>query len=182
MQLKIRHIGLYLAACLILGLTKVSGLSLLAIASLLQISVLLQGFPFTKKAQMAELKLFLITIPAFFFWGAMHSFTYIYVKEASAILAVMAILVSFMISLFITFQLIFSQQFLEKNDFDVLPALSDAFNQIRNEKSRLLKTAGLVYIFSFVPVLPIDWKLVFSLTAILFWLHRSKLMKVLSRP
>jgi len=87
MQLKLRHLILYVVACLVLGFADIGGLSLLAIASLLQIAILIQGFPFTKNAQFAELKLFLITLPALFFWGAMHSFTYIYLKEASPMLA-----------------------------------------------------------------------------------------------
>jgi hypothetical protein len=177
MQLKLRHILLYVAACLVLAFANVGGLSLLAIASLLQISVLVQGFPFTKKAQLAELKLFFITLPSLFFWGAMHSFTYIYFRESSLPLAVIAIVVTFFISLFIGFQLIFSQEFLEQNNFEVLPALSESFNQIRNKKGRVFKIAGLIFLFSFIPYIAIEWKLVFSLTATLFYLHRLRLMK-----
>lgn len=182
MQLKLRHIILYVAACVTLWVADASGLSLLAILSLLQLAVLLQGMPFTKQAQLAELRLFLISLPAIFFWGAMHSFTHIYMGEASPVLGLMSALVTFSISMMMAFQLIFSQNYLEKNNFAVLNALSEAFNGIRNERKRLFYLAALIFLFSFVPVLAIDWKIVFSLTATLFWVHRSQLMKAFRQP
>jgi len=177
MQLKLRHIILYLGACIVLAIADVSGLSLLAILSLLQLSVLLQSMPFTRQAQLAELKLFLISLPSLFFWGAMHSFTHIYLKEASPVLGIMSMLVTVCLTLIIGFMLVFSQSYLEKNNFAVLNALSDAFNDIRKEKKRLFTIAVLLFIFSFPPLLDIDWKIVFSLTATLFWIHRGALTK-----
>lgn len=182
MQLKLRHIILYIAACITLWAADVSGLSLLAIVSLLQLAVLLQGLPFTRQSQLAELKLFFISLPAIFFWGAIHSFTHIYMSEASPILGLMSSLVTFSVALMISFQLIFSQSYLEKNNFAVLNSLSEAFNEIRKEKKRLFQLAALLFIFSFVPVLDIDWKIVFALTATVFWQNRLQLKKALSHP
>ncbi|MCC2679890.1 MAG: hypothetical protein K0R29_2466 [Pseudobdellovibrio sp.] len=182
MQLKLRHIILYVGACIVLGVAEVSGLSLLAILSLLQLAVLLQSMPFTRQAQLAELKLFLISLPSIFFWGAMHSFTHIYLKESSPVLGLMAMMVTLCITLIVGFMLVFSQDYLEKNNFAVLNALSDAFNDIRKEKKRLFKTAFLLFILSFPPLLAVDWKIVFSLTATLFWLNRSQLKKAFSHP
>lgn len=177
MQLKLRHVLLYGAVCLVLWLADVGGLSLLAILSLLQLSVLLQSMTFSKQAQLAELKLFFICLPAIFFWGAMHSFTHIYMKESSPALALISILVNICVTLIVGFQLVFSQKYLEQNNFQVLKALSSAFNDIRKEKLKILKIAGLLFIFSFVPLLAVDWKIVFSLTATFFWINRANLRK-----
>lgn len=177
MQLKLRHVLLYGIVCLVLWAADIGGLSLLAILSLLQLSVLLQSMTFSKQAQLAELKLFFISLPAIFFWGAMHSFTQIYLKEASLALALMSILVNICVTLVVGFQLVFSQPYLEQNNFQVLSALASAFNDIRKKKLTLLKIAGLLFILSFVPLLEVDWKIVFSLTATFFWLNRSQTRK-----
>jgi hypothetical protein len=181
MQLKSRHIYLYLVACLVLAASKVSGLSLLAIAVLLQILILLQNKPLTKKAQWAQLKLFFLTVPSFFFWGGAHSFVFIYLREGSILFAFMAAGISLSLSLLIAYQLIFCQQFLEKNDYSVTIALGEAFNEIRNKKGQLFSSTGLIFLFSFVPYLTTDWKLVFALTATLFYQHRLQLKTAFSR-
>lgn len=179
MQLKLRQIILFFIACIVLAFSGVAGGSLLAVAALLQLSILIKQMPFTKQMQLAQLKLFLISLPVLFFWGGVHSFVFIYLKEKSFSFALMALSISMILSFIAAFQLIFTSEYLVKNDFSVSPALSEAFNDIKQQKNRLLQMAGLIFIFSFVPFFASDWKLVFSLTATVFFLNRSQLMKAI---
>lgn len=182
MQLKSRQIILFFIACIVLAVSGIAGGSLLAVAALLQLSILIQQMPFTKQAQIAQLKLFLVSLPVLFFWGGVHSFVFIYLKEKSYSLALMALSISMILSFIVAFQLIFTSQFLEKNEFSVSPSLSEAFNEIKKQKNRLFQIAGLIFLFSFVPYIASDWKLVFALTATVFYLNRSQLMKAISNP
>jgi hypothetical protein len=181
MQLKSKQILLYILACAILLISKVAGGALLALATLMQLSILIQQIPFTKQSQLAFFKLFLITLPVTFLWGGAHSFVFIYLKQGSWLQAIMAFSLSFTLILVLNFQLLYSNQFLEKNNFQVIRSLNDAFNEIKNNTRRFFKTAGLIFMFSFFPWGPDDWKLVFALTATLVVLNPLTLKKAFSR-
>ena len=181
MQLKSKQILLFILACAILLVSKVAGGALLALAALMQLSILIQQIPFTKKSQLAFFKLFLISLPVTFLWGGAHSFVFIYLKQGSWLPAIMAFSLSLTLILILNFQLLYSNQFLEKNNFEVIRSLNDAFNEIKNNNRRFFKTAGLIFMFSFLPWGPDDWKLVFALTATLVVLNPQTLKKAFSR-
>ncbi len=180
MQLKLRQIILFLCACLILWLSGLPGGSLLAIACLMQLAILIYGLPFTKKTQIAFLKLFLLTFPVLLFWGGTHSFVFIYLRDQSILFTLMAASLSLCLSFMVAFQLFFTIDFLEKNNFETSLTLQNAFNEIGNKKNHLFKVGGLIFVFSFVPFLAEEWKIVFSLTATLLYLNQQKLKKAFS--
>ncbi len=177
MQLKSRQILLYIAACIIVYVSGLAGGSLLAIAVLLQMTLLLKGFEFTRRSQIAMFKLFLFSVPLFFFWGATHSFVSIYSAEGAFFMAFSAGVVALSLTFVLAFQLIFSMDYLARSEFNVSAAIQNAFNEIRNHYSELLKTTLLIFVLSFIPFLHEDWKLVFALTATLAYLNRSQLMR-----
>ena len=177
MQLKLRQLILFLAACLILWISGLPGGSLLAVASLMQLAILIYGFPFTKKTQIAFFKLFLISFPVLLFWGATHSFVFIYLKDQSILFALMAASLSLCLSFIMAFEMFFAVEFFEKNNFEVSASLQNAFNEISNKKGHLLKIGSLIFVFSFVPFVAEEWKIVFSLTATLLYLNQQKLKK-----
>ena len=181
MQLKSKQIILFILACATLLISNVAGGALLGLAVLMQLSILIQQIPFTKLSQMAFFKLFLISLPAIFLWGGAHSFVFIYIKQGAWLSAVMAFSLSFVLVLILNFQLLYSNHFLEKNNFEVIRSLNEAFNEIKNNNRRFFKTAGLIFVFSFFPWGPDDWKLVFALMATLAVLNRQTLMKAFSR-
>lgn len=181
MQLKSKQILLFILACAILLVSNVAGGALLGLAVLMQLSILIQQIPFTKQSQLAFFKLFLISLPVTFLWGGAHSFVFIYLKQGAWLPALMAFSLSFTLVLILNFQLLYSNQFLEKNNFEVIRSLSDAFNEIKNNNRRFFKTAGLIFLFSFIPWGPDDWKLVFALMATLAVLNPQTLMKAFSR-
>lgn len=181
MQLKLRHIILFVFASLLLILSDLAGGALLGLAALMQVALLIQNIELSKKSQWAALKLFLISIPLFFFWGGVHSFTTIYLRESRYLFFLMAGSVSFFLSFLIVFQIVFSYFYLAKNEFNVSATLQDEFNDIKNKKADLLKSALFLFIFSFVPWLTTDWKLVFAVTATHLYLNPSQLKKAVSQ-
>lgn len=177
MQLKLRQIILFIASCLILWASELPGGSLLAVAVLLQLSVLILELPFTKQSQVALFKLFLLNFPILLFWGGAHSFVFVYLKEHSYYFALMAACISFILSFFVSFQMFYIVKFFQKNNFEIVASFQNAFNEISKNKKELFQTALYVFLFSFVPYINDEWKIVFALTATLFVQNWPKLMK-----
>lgn len=182
MQLKSRQVLLYIAACTGLYISGLPGGSLLAIAVLMQMTLLLKGFEFTRRSQMAMFKLFLFSVPLFFFWGATHSFVTIYLHEGVYFMALSAAVLTASLTFVLVFQLIFAMNYLAAAEFHVNGALQNAFNEIKNHLSELVKATALIFVLSFVPVLHEDWKMVFALTATLAYLNRSQLKQAFFQP
>lgn len=180
MQLKSRQIILYLFACFILLLSGLAGGSLLAIGLLLQILILLKGLPFTARTQWGLFRLLLISLPLLLFWGGAHSFMMIYMQEGSWAMALLAIGLSMALSLILGFQLIHSISYIEETGFQVLPGLQAAFNDIRTHHRTITKNSLALFVLSFVPWLPVEWKLVFALTVMYFYLNFQALKKAFS--
>ena len=181
MQLKSRQIILFVVTCVVLWISDFSGAGLLAVASLLQLGILVQGFPFTRSSQLAFARLFLLAIPSLLFWGAIHSFVFIYLHEGSFFMSLMAGALSLVVASIVGFLLLFSNPYIVNSKFEVAPALSAAFNDIKKEKAVFLRITGLLFVFSFVPMLHGEWKIVFALTATLFYLNRSQLKTAFAR-
>ncbi len=92
-------------------------------------------------------------------------------------MALSAAVVVLSLTFVLTFQMIFSMNFLVQAEFNISAAIQTAFNEIRNHYTELLKTTGLIFVLSFIPLLHEDWKLVFALTATLAYLNRSQLKR-----
>lgn len=181
MQLKSRQILLYLIACIVVYTSGLPGGSLLAIAALMQIALLLKGLEFSRRSQLAMFKLFLFSVPLFFFWGGIHSFISIYLAEGAPTMALSASVISLSLTFVLVFQLIFSMNYLVEAEFNVTGAIQNAFNEIKNHYSDLLKTTAIVFVLSLVPWLHEDWKLVFALTVTLGYLNWSQLKLAFSQ-
>ncbi len=179
MQLKLRQVLLYFIACTILYLSELPGGSLLALILLLQLCLLVKQLPFTLQSQWAMLKLFILTIPLFFFWGGAHSFVYIYLHESSWLMAVSASTISIGLTFILSCQLILSIDYLPKNDFKINRTLQASFTEIKQHRLFLLRSSSLLYFFSYVPWLREDWKLVFAFTATMAYLNRAELKRAL---
>lgn len=182
MQLKSRQVILYIISCTVLYISQLSGGALLALFVLLQLSLLIQGIPVTKQSQLAMLKIGLASLPVCFLWSGAHSLLFLYLKDQNWLPAAMAASVSILTLLLVVFELYHSNSYLEKNQFQVLPTFSEAFNSLKNDKTRLFKMTGLVFIFSLLPRMPADWQLVFALTASLGVVNRQKLKTALALP
>jgi hypothetical protein len=182
MQLKSRQVLLYIAACAGLYISELPGGSLLAIAVLMQMTLLLKQFNFSRRSQIAMFKLFLFSVPLFFFWGATHSFITIYLKEGLYFMAFSAAVLNASLTFVLTFQLVFTMNYLVVAEYHINGALQNAFNEIKNHLSDLVKTTALIFVLSFVPVLHEDWKMVFALTATLAYLNRSQLKLAFFQP
>jgi hypothetical protein len=180
MQLKLRHIILFVIACAVLMLSHLPGGALLAICALMQINLLIHGIELTKKSQLAALKLFAISIPLFFFWGGIHAFAGIYLKEQQYVLLAMSLIISFGLSFLLAIQNIFPYSYLKSHNFEVIASIQAVFNDIKSKKSDFFRITFALYVFSFIPWLKTDWKLVFAIMATHLFLHRNQLKKAIS--
>lgn len=152
---------------------------MLALAVLMQLALLIHGLELTRKSQLGALKLFFVSIPLFLFWGGVHSFVTIYFKEGQYIFFLMALAIAIILSFLLSIQVIFSYCFLKSNNFELMATLQDAYNNIKNRRNEFLKITFLLFLFSFVPVLGTDWKLVFTVAATHFYLNRNRLKMAL---
>jgi hypothetical protein len=180
MQLKLRHIILFVIASALLMLSQLPGGALLAICALMQMNLLIHGFELTKKTQLAALKLFAISIPLFFFWGGIHAFATIYVQEQQYVLLTMTLVISFGLSFLLVLQNILPYLYFQSYNYEVISSVQAVFNDIKNKKSDFFRITFALYVFSFIPWLKTDWKLVFAIMATHLYLHRNQLKRALS--
>lgn len=181
MQLKIRHLALYLTACILLIISGLSGGALLGLAAGLQVCVLLWGIEFSRRSQWAALKLFLVSIPSLLIWGGAHSFTLIYLKEHQITLFLMALLLTILLSVLINFFLVFSFFYLAENQYAVSMTLQVSLHNIKNKRTAFLSQSLILFLLSFVPILTTDWKLVFAVMGTHFYLQSQKLKMAFSQ-
>lgn len=180
MQLKSRHLLLFVIACIVLIFSELAGGALLGLAVLMQLALLIHGIPLTRSSQLGALKLFLVSIPLVFFWGGVHSFVSIYMRENQFVFLLMALTIVAALTFLVSLQLVFTFYFLQKNNGELFASLNEAFNNIKDRRREYLRMTGLVFLFSFVPWFSADWKLVFALTATHLFLERSRLKTALA--
>lgn len=166
MQLKLRHIVLFVFACSILIYAGTPGGALIAMASMMQLALLIYNVELIPQSQWAAFKLFLLAIPTFIFWGAVQAFTMIYIKEAQYLFCFMTLLITFALSFILCLQVIFPYKHLKTNHYELIAALQGTFNNLKYEKTAFIKTTLLLFVLSWVPFISSDWKLIFSLTVI----------------
>ncbi len=180
--MKLSHLLLFILACAVLIISGLTAGSLLALAMLFQINLLINQISLTKISQIAALKLFLFSIPVFFFAGGIQSFVQIYFLEGQWSFLFMAASISVLLSGLIGLQAIISFRYLTEARFQVGTTLQLVFNDIKNKKTQLYKTTGLVFILSFVPWLSTDWKLIFAVLMTQIILNWAQLKPELARP
>lgn len=180
MQLKSRHLILFVVACAVLIFSGMPGGALLGLAALLQVALLLHPLELSRRSQLAALKLFLVSVPLFFFWGGVHSFVLIYLKERQFVFFFMALIISAALTFLVSLQTVFSYYYLAAGRYELFATLNEAFNNIRSRRAEYLRITGLVFVFSFVPWLAADWKLVFAVTATHLYLSRLRLKTAFS--
>ena len=171
MQLKLRHLILFLVAALVLIVGGMPGGALLAMAALMQLALLINGIPLTKKSQMAAFKVFLLAAPVMFFWAGAHSFVEIYLRESSYLFSSMAVMISLSLCLIINFQVVFVYGYLQTADFAINAALQDAFNDIKNKRAAMLQASLALFLLTLIPVFSADWKLVFAVMVLQLYLN-----------
>lgn len=181
MQLKLRHILLFIVAAAVLMLSQFPGGALLAMCALMQMNLLIYNLELTKKSQLVALKLFLISVPLFFFWGGIHSFIEIYAKEQQYIYLGMALTITLGLSFLLTLQTILPYAYLKTSNFEAITSIQNVFNEIKNKKSDFFRITLILFIFSFIPWFRTEWKLIFATMATHLFLHRGQLKTALSR-
>lgn len=180
MQLKSRHLILFIVACLVLLFAQTPGGALLAIGVFLQMALLLHGIEISRRSQLGAFKIFLSAVPLLMFVGGIHAFVRIYLREGHYLFLAMAAAVLIVLLLLLSFQIVFSYYFMEQNNFELIATLQDAFNSLKYRRHEFFKIGLLLALFSCVPWLASDWKLVFAVTATHLYLNRSRLKTAFS--
>lgn len=180
MQLKLRHLILFIIACSVLICAGTPGGALLAVGTLMQLALLIYGLEISRKSQLGVLKLFLVSIPLFVFWGGIHSFVTIYLREKQFLFLTMSLTVLLALSFLISFQVVFSYFFLKDNNYELIATLQASFNSIKERRYYFLKITCGIFALSFMPWLSSDWKLVFALTVTHLSLNRAQLKKAVA--
>lgn len=175
MQLKSRQLFLFILASIVLIYSKLSGGALIAMAVLLQMALLIHNITLHKKSQLAAFNLFLLSIPLFWFWGAVHSFTLIYLKEQQYLYFFSTALITAFLCFLVSYQIIFPFTQLEKSGFNINSTLYHTFKFLRINTKVFIKTSFFIFVLSFFPGLSADWQLVFSVMVTFLYLNWNQL-------
>ncbi|MBC7466548.1 MAG: hypothetical protein H7256_11200 [Bdellovibrio sp.] len=176
--MKLRHFILFLIAGFVLILSDLTGGSLLALFAWLQIYNLIAQKEFNRKTQTWAGLLFLVSLPFVFFWGSIHSFLFVYLAEKQFLFSVMALFIDYCLCLIATIYFIFAFEVAATAEFKVIRSLKLGFDAIKTKKATYFKLSSLFLIFSLVPWLHADWKIVFAVMATQLFLHRHQLKQV----
>jgi hypothetical protein len=176
--MKRKHILLFLVSCLLLYIGDIFASGLIALALIFQMNLLFQDIPLTKASQVAAFKLFLFSIPLFFFLGAIHSFIFVYFHDSNWPFLLAAIFIAYSLFFVVNFFSFFVFHYLEKNQFKITAAIQNAMNDIHKNKRGLLTQTTCLFILSLIPFLNTEWKIIFSLMAYRLYLSRQHLKQV----
>ena len=177
MQLKLRHLILFVISCTLLIYANTPWGALLALAAAMQLALLIHNIELSRKSQLAAFKLFLVSIPLFLFWGGIHAFMMIYFIEKQFFLFLMAFSVTLILCFLLCLQIIFSYNFLSSSNFELIPTLQNAFNNIKKRNNGFMKSVLLLFTLSFIPWLDTDWKLVFAVMGTHLYLNPEQVKK-----
>lgn len=176
--MKLRHLILFLIACAILILSDLSGGSLLALMTWLQIYNLFLQKEFNRKTQVWAFLISLCALPLLFFWGSIHSFLFVYLNERNLALAILTLFIDYGLCLMATIYFIFAFDLAQTANFEAIISLKLAIDSIKMKKTAFFKISCLFLVFSLIPFFAADWKIVFSVMATQLFLHRNRLKPV----
>ncbi|MFZ3230396.1 MAG: hypothetical protein WA160_09335 [Pseudobdellovibrio sp.] len=176
--MKLRHFILFFIACLVLILSDLAGGSLLALFAWTQIYSLLSQKLFNRKTQTWSFLIFLSSAPLIFFWGSIHSFLFVYLAEGNFLFALAASIVSYCLCLITSIYYVFSFDTAANSNYELVKSLTNAIQLIKSKKTTYFKVSCIIFIFSLVPILNADWKIVFAIMATHLFLHRHQLKPV----
>jgi hypothetical protein len=174
MQLKLRHFLLFIIACLLLAYAQTIAGSLIAMALAMQLVLFLYTSPITKKAQIAALKLFLISAPTFWFWGGVSSFVNIYLSEGQYLFFLMALCICLALSILINIQVIYSFQFLQMAQYDVFGSIQLSIQKLKDNKKDIAINTIILILITQIPWMAVDWKFILAFMVIHLRLNPSK--------
>ncbi len=174
--MKLRHLFLFLTLCFILIAGNFAGGSLLALFALLQMNLLLSQHKLSKKSQLWALYLFLYSIPLVLMWGSCLSFLSIYFNEKIWPFFLMSVAINSGLSLIASMFFICSFAVAADAEFKIVLTPARVLEYIKAEKKMFFLASSLIFIFSLVPALSADWKIIFAVMVTHLILHRRRSM------
>lgn len=172
--MKLRRIVLFIIAAILLILGDLPGGSLLALFAWLQVYNQIAQKTFDRKTQTWAALLFLSSLPFLFFWGSIHSFLFIYLNEKQFLLTTMALVIDCCLCLAATVYFVFAFDQAKLANFEVIKSLNLAFASIKTKKTTYFKLSCFFLIFSLIPFINADWKIVFSVMATQLFVFQNR--------
>lgn len=151
---------------------------LIALFLIFQMNILFNQIELTKNSQLAALKLFLFSVPIFFFLGGIHSFLWIYLQEERWLFFLCALFICLCLFFLVNFLSFFSFCYLTQAHFKISPALQAAANDIKFKNKDLLTQTFILFVLSLVPWVNTEWKIIFSLMAYQLYSFRFQMKQV----
>lgn len=173
--MKFKHFLLFTIASITLIYSDLAGGSLIALFAWLQIYNLHIQNNFNRQTQIFSLKVLLAATPLLFFWGSIHSFLFIYLNERNIFGIISTSLICFFLCLFanLFFILCFNEAI--SANYKLIPAIDSSIKKIKIQKKEFLKTSFIIFLFSLIPILSADWKILFAIMATHLFLNRQQL-------
>lgn len=175
--MKLRHFLLFFIASITLIAANFPGASLLGVLVWLQVNTLLTQ-SFNKSSQIWALKLFIISVPMLLFWGSIHSFFFIYLKEQNWLFFFMTFALNCCLSIIAAVYFFFTFESVKNCNYRLIATLDTSWTECKKNKAHFFKISLIVFTFSLVPFLNPEWKIVFAIMATHLYLNRSRLQQV----
>lgn len=176
--MKRKHLLLFIISILLLCISDMFAAGLIALALIFQMNILFYQIPLTQASQLAAFKLFLFSIPVYFFLGGIHSFISVYALSGQWLFLIFAISIAFCLFFIANFLSFFCFHYLEANNYQISIAIQKAISDIHRKKKDLLWQTSFLFVVSLVPFLNTEWKIVFALMVMQLYSHRHQLKLV----
>lgn len=176
--MKRQHTLLFIISLVLLCMSDVFASGLIALALIFQMNLLYYQIPLTKTSQWSAFKLFLFSVPVFFFLGGIHSFVSVYAASAQWLFLIFSVFIVFCLFFLANFLCFFCFEYLTQSQFQISTAIQKAISEVHQKKRGLLLQTSILFFLSSMPFLNTEWKIIFALTALQFYLNRQKLKLV----
>lgn len=154
---------LFILTCILLYFTDFTGSTLICLFLFFQINLDLEKIKLSKKSQLFAIKLFFLSIPLFWLYGAVHSFAIVYLKENQFFYFFIISLFLITLNYLIIFSCFYTYKFLIESEFNLNQCLLIAFNKQKYNFKLIGLTGLFLYLISLNPFFASDWKIIFSL-------------------
>lgn len=169
---------LFIVLSVLLILSNFPAGGLIALALWLQIYPQILNIPFDRHSQIWAFKVFLCSIPLLLFWGGVHSFLIMHLQEQRWGLLFLSLILDLILVLLGCTQLIWIFQVASSSNFKLDQSFKQAIVIARKNKKYFFFTLVSLFIFSFIPKLTVEWKIVLSIIFTQFLIFRFPLKPV----
>lgn len=158
-------IVLFLILSVILLASGFSAGGLIALALWLQVYLKLIPVQLTRNSQVWAFKVFLCAIPLLLFWGSVHSFVILHFQEQHWLFFMLSFILDAMLIALGNIQIVWLFQVAEISDFKLDQSFKKIIPFVRFNQKYFYISSLILFVLSFLPIVSIEWKILFALIA-----------------